>query len=100
MRRITETHWEIWVGEGTRAGPADGGNGSISEVLRYLVHMDRIAEYSDRRARHRARKQRRAHQEREAATASKKERRRRQQTCSIELDTLPHEKGARRRLFS
>ena len=103
MRRITETHWEIWVGEGTlglvllMAGMAYFGS-----AVRYLVHMDRIAEYSDRRARHRARKQSaRAHQEREAATASrKKRRRRRQQTCSIELDTLPHEKGARRRLFS
>ena len=74
MRRITETHWEIWVGEGTlglvllMAGMAYFGS-----AVRYLVHMDRIAEYSDRRARHRARKQSaRAHQEREAATASRK----------------------------
>ena len=75
MRRITEDHWETWVGEGTlglvllMAGMAYFGS-----AVRYLVHMDRIAEYADRRARHRARKQNaRAQEEREAAAKSRKE---------------------------
>lgn len=75
MRRITEHHWETWVGEGTlglvllMAGMAYFGS-----AVRYLVHMDRIAEYADRRARHRARKQNaRAQEEREAAAKSRKE---------------------------
>ncbi len=74
MRRITDTHWEIWVGEGTlglvllMAGMAFFGS-----AVRYLVHMDRIAEYAQRRARQRARKQNaEAHQEREAAAKSRK----------------------------
>ena len=59
FRRIAEAQWEIWVAEGTlglcmtMAGLAYFGSG-----VRYLVHMDRIAEYSDRRARSRARKER------------------------------------------
>lgn len=59
FRRIAEAHWEIWVAEGTlglcmtMAGLAYFGSG-----VRYLVHMDRIAEYTDRRARSRARKER------------------------------------------
>lgn len=58
-RRIAETHWEIWAAEGTlglillMTGLAYFGSS-----VRYLVHMDRIAEYSDRRARSRARKER------------------------------------------
>lgn len=58
-RRIAEAHWEIWTAEGTlgllllMTGLAFFGSS-----VRYLVHMDRIAEYSDRRARSRARKER------------------------------------------
>ena len=75
LRRPAEPQWEVWVAEGTlglvllMAGLAFFGS-----AVRYRVHMDRIAEYSDRRARHRARKQNaKAHQEREAAATSRKE---------------------------
>ena len=59
FRRMSEAHWEIWVVEGTvglilmMAGLAFFGS-----AVRYLVHMDRINEYVDRKARSRARRER------------------------------------------
>jgi len=59
FRRMTEAHWEIWVVEGTvglcmmMVGLAFFGS-----AVRYMVHMDRIHEYSDRKARSRARQER------------------------------------------
>ena len=59
FRRMTESHWELWVIEGgvglclILVGLAFFGSS-----VRYMVHMDRIVEYSDRRARSRARKER------------------------------------------
>ena len=59
FRRMTESHWELWA--------AEGGVGLFlmmvglvffGSSVRYMVHMDRIVEYSDRRARSRARKER------------------------------------------
>ena len=60
FRRLSESHWELWA--------AEGGMGLLllmtglvffGSSVRYMVHMDRIVEYSDRRARSRARKERR-----------------------------------------
>lgn len=59
FRRMSESHWEIWVVEGTiglilmMTGLAFFGS-----AVRYLVHMDRINEYVDRKARSRARRER------------------------------------------
>ena len=59
FRRLSESQWELWASE--------GGVGLIlmmtglvyfGSSVRYMVHMDRIVEYSDRRARNRARKER------------------------------------------
>lgn len=58
-RRLTEAQWELWA--------AEGGLGLVlllvglaffGSAVRYLVHMDRIAEYEDRKARHQSREQR------------------------------------------
>lgn len=59
FRRMMESHWELWAAEGgvglflMMAGLVFFGSS-----VRYMVHMDRIVEYSDRRARSRARKER------------------------------------------
>jgi len=59
FRRVSEAHWEIWAVEGpiglimTMIGLVFFGS-----AVRYLVHMDRIREYVDRRARSRVRKDR------------------------------------------
>ena len=59
FRRMAEAQWEIWVAEGTLGlCMTMAGLAYFGSAVRYLVHMDRIAEYSDRRARSRARKER------------------------------------------
>ena len=56
FRRMSEAQWEIWVVEGTVGlGLMMTGLAYFGSAIRHLVHMDRIAEYSDRRARSRAR---------------------------------------------
>lgn len=56
FRRMSEAHWEIWVVEGTVGlGVMMAGLAYFGSAVRHLVYMDRIAEYSDRRARSRAR---------------------------------------------
>ena len=59
FRRMTESYWEIWVVEGT-VGLVTMmmGLAFFGSAVRYMVHMDRIHEYSDRKARSRARKER------------------------------------------
>lgn len=59
FRRMSEAHWEIWVVEGT-AGLIlmMTGLAFFGSAVRYLVHMDRINEYVDRKARSRARRER------------------------------------------
>ena len=58
-RRMAESQWEIWVVEGTTGlilmmmGLAFFGS-----AVRYMVHIDRMHEYADRKARGRARKER------------------------------------------
>ena len=102
MRRITETHWEIWVGEGTGLVPLMAGM-AISEVLCATSCTWTALRSTPTAAPATARESRvpvPIRSERRPLRPGKKRRRRRQQTCSIELDTLPHEKGARRRLFS
>ena len=59
FRRMAEAQWEIWVVEGTLGlCMTMAGLAYFGSAVRYLVHMDRIAEYTDRRARSRARKER------------------------------------------
>lgn len=59
FRRMAEAQWEIWVVEGTLGlCMTMSGLAYFGSAVRYLVHMDRIAEYTDRRARSRARKER------------------------------------------
>ena len=59
FRRMAEAQWEIWVVEGTLGlCMTMAGLAYFGSAVRYLVHMDRIAEYSDRRALSRARKER------------------------------------------
>ena len=60
FRRImAEVQWEIWVVEGTLGlCMTMAGLAYFGSAVRYLVHIDRIAEYTDRRARSRARKER------------------------------------------
>lgn len=59
FRRMAEAQWEIWVLEGTLGlCMTMAGLAYFGSAVRYLVHMDRIAEYTDRRARSRARKER------------------------------------------
>ena len=58
-RRMAEAQREIWVTEGTLGlCMTMAGLAYFGSAVRYLVHMDRIAEYTDRRARSRARKER------------------------------------------
>ena len=59
FRRMTASYWEIWVVEGT-VGLVTMmmGLAFFGSAVRYMVHMDRIHEYSDRKARSRARKER------------------------------------------
>ena len=59
FRRMAEARWEIWVVEGT-AGLilTMAGLAFFGSAVRYLVHMDRINEYVDRKARSRARRER------------------------------------------
>ena len=79
VRRVSESQWEIWVGEGTLGLVLFmTGMAFFGSAVRYLVHMDRIAEYSERRARHRARKQRARRQEERAAATSEAARQRNQ----------------------
>lgn len=56
---MAEAHWEIWVVEGT-AGLilTMAGLAFFGSSVRYLVHIDRINEYVDRKARSRARRER------------------------------------------
>ncbi|RPG81998.1 MAG: hypothetical protein CBC74_000010 [Crocinitomicaceae bacterium TMED114] len=77
VRRITESNWELWFGEGTVGLVLlMSGLAFFGSAVRYLVHLDRIAEYSDRRARHRARKQNaRRQRERDVASAEQAEKR-------------------------
>ena len=59
FRRMAEAQWEIWVVEGTLGlCMTMAGLAYFGSAVRYLVHMDRIAEYTDRGARSRARKER------------------------------------------
>lgn len=59
FRRMAEAQWEIWVLEGTLGlCMTMAGLAYFGSAVRYLVHMDRIAEYTDRRALSRARKER------------------------------------------
>ena len=59
FRRMAEAQWEIWVVEGTLGlCMTMAGLAYFGSAVRYLVHMDRIAEYTDRRACSRARKER------------------------------------------
>ena len=62
FRRTTETIQEIWMVEFS-AGLVLCLFGLVlfGSAVRYLVHMDRIAEYSERKARHRSSKDRRSH---------------------------------------
>ena len=52
FRRLSESHWELWAAEGSvglflmMTGLVCFGSSG-----RYMVHMDRIVEYTDRRAR-------------------------------------------------
>ena len=52
---MAEAHWEIWVVEGT-AGLilTMAGLAYFGSAVRYLVHIDRINEYVDRKALSRA----------------------------------------------
>ncbi len=77
IRRLSESHWELWFGEGTVGLVLlMSGLAFFGSAVRYMVHMDRIAEYSDRRARQRARKQNaRRQQERDVASAEQAEKR-------------------------
>lgn len=55
-RRMTESVQELWIAEGTIGFVLFMvGIACFGSAIRYLVHMDRIAEYADRKARHRAR---------------------------------------------
>ena len=59
FRRMAEAQWEIWVVEGTLGlCMTMSGLAYFGSAVRYLVHMDRIAEYTDCGARSRARKER------------------------------------------
>ena len=56
-RRVMEYHWEVWALElGLGLASTFLGLGLLGSAVRYLVHMDRIAEYADRRARSRSRR--------------------------------------------
>lgn len=56
-RRVMEFHWEVWALElGLGLAVTFSGLVVLGSAVRYLVHMDRIAEYADRRARKRTRK--------------------------------------------
>lgn len=56
FRRFSEEIQEIWVAEGTLGFILFmAGFGFFGSSIRYMVHMDRIVEYSDRKARSRSR---------------------------------------------
>ena len=59
FRRMTESHWEIWVVEGT-VGLVTMmmGLAFFGSAVRYMVHMDRMVEYADRKARRKTKQRR------------------------------------------
>lgn len=55
-RRLSETVWEIWITEGTIGFVLMmSGLAFFGSAVRYLVHMDRIVEYTDRKAKRKKR---------------------------------------------
>ena len=61
FRRTSETIQEIWMVElGVGMVSCLLGLLFFGSAVRYLVHMDRIAEYSERKARHRSAQDRRS----------------------------------------
>lgn len=59
FRRVVEVQWEIWVVEGlVGLMMMMVGLAFFGSSVRYMVHMDRINEYFDRKARSRARRER------------------------------------------
>jgi hypothetical protein len=60
FRRTTESIQEIWMVEfGVGFVACLMGLVFVGSAVRYLVHIDRIAEYSERKARHRSSQERR-----------------------------------------
>jgi len=65
FRRMTESFQEIWMAEfGFGIVACLTGMIFLGSAARYLVHMDRIAEYSERKARHRSSQERRTRKSR------------------------------------